>query len=263
MTECGLVRGVGVLAVLAIAGCQGAEPLPPPPTPGEPLVSILTYNVNFGLAGDQDTLRGIGEAGADVAFLQETTPAWEEAIRRDLGTIYPQMGFRHSGGAGGLAVLSRFAFEDLVFLPASAGWFPAWRVRVATPIGPLQVLLVHLRPPLSESGGVVSGYFTTPEVRLEEITGFYDPEDDLVVGDFNEDEDGRALAFLEERGMRSALPRFAPEARTWRWPTSFGDVTGRYDHIVHSSRLEPVEARTFEAGRSDHLPLTSTFRRAR
>ncbi len=44
----------------------------------------------------------------------------------------------------------------------------------------------------------------------------------LFVGDFNESDGGRAIAFLAERGFRSALPEFAPGQTTWRWNTSLG-----------------------------------------
>jgi endonuclease/exonuclease/phosphatase (EEP) superfamily protein YafD len=227
----------------------------------------MTYNVNFGLAGDEAGIAAIRAGDADLVILQETTEDWERALRAALADRYPHMQFRHCCGAGGLAVLSRFRFEERDYLSAVGdGWFPAWRVVVDSPLGALQVLAVHLRPPLSEQGSVVSGYLTTPPVRRLEIEAFaryLDPElPTLVVGDFNEPDGGGALRFLAEHGLRSVLPELHPGATTWAWPTSFGRVSSQLDHIVYDPALAPLDARVLEGGRSDHQPVVAVFERA-
>lgn len=254
------VLGAVVIGLGLLAGCRGARAeAPVVPLPGEPRLRVMTYNVNYGLAGDPAAVAAIREGAADVVFLQETTPAWEEALRPALVDTYPYMEFRDGPGAGGLAVLSRFPFDAGELLPPTHGWFPAWRVVVEAPLGPVQALLVHLHPPLDEEGGFVSAYFTTPRVREAEIRTFAEALDPrlptLVAGDFNEGPSGRAIALLEERGFRTALPDFAPGAPTWRWQTSVGPVTATLDHVVHDARLAPVAARVLPAGRSDHFPV--------
>ena len=226
----------------------------------------MTYNVNYGLAGDRASLDAIARADADVVFLQETTSAWEIAIRGRLTDTYPQMGFRHCCTAGGLAVLSKTPFHTGKYIASEGeGWFPAWIVVVETALGDVQVLNVHLRPPLSSSGSVVSGYVSTPAIRRAEIARFYGHLDrglpTLVVGDFNESDD-LAIAYLAERGLTSALPRFAGPQATWRWDTSIGRLSSQLDHIVHGPRLAPLEVRVIPAGRSDHLPVYGLFERA-
>lgn len=227
----------------------------------------MTYNVNFGLGGDPRTLAAIRRAGAELVFLQETTPAWERALRRQLGDDYPHMAFRHFGGAGGLAVLSKHPFRDGGYIANLEGWFPAWRVIVRSPVGPLQVLQVHLRPPVSDGGSVLSGYFSTRGTRLKEIARFARRLNTrlptLVLGDFNEDAGGRAIAHLKSKGMRSVLDEYQPDATTWRWTTSMGiEVTHTLDHIVYSEQLRPLDARVIHAGRSDHLPVVAIFERS-
>ena len=124
---------------------------------------------------------------------------------------------------------------------------------------------MHLRPPVSDGGSFVAGHFTAPRIHEQEIARFCQTLDralpTLVVGDFNEEEDGRAIAYLAraEWGMRSALPEFAPDRPTWRWPTSVGTLERRLDHIAYDVRLEPLSVEVIEAGRSDHLPVVGVF----
>ena len=222
----------------------------------------MTFNVNFALADDERTVNAVADDASDVIFLQETNPAWEASLRSKLSSSHPHMAFRHHAGAGGLAVLSRLPLKHVEYL-REENWFPAVRVVVDTGFGPLQVLNVHLRPPVGDGGGVVSGYFATPPVRRREIEVFaaaLDPRlPTLIVGDFNEHEGGRALRWLRGRGMRSALPEFSPYARTWHWQTSVVRLGGRYDHIVYDSRLEPLRVNVRRAGRSDHFPVVGVF----
>jgi endonuclease/exonuclease/phosphatase family metal-dependent hydrolase len=250
---------------LLLAGC--ARPLPAPDRARGPAVRVMTYNVNFGIAGDGETIAAIAGGGADLVFLQETTPTWEAVLRRELGARYPHQAYRHSGGAGGLAILSRHRFREAACIAAPGEWFPAWRVVVESPLGPLQVLQVHLRPPVSDRGSWVSGYFTTGGYRRGEIAhfarGLRRDLPTLVLGDFNEAAGGKAVRFLEEQhGLRDALERFSPGATTWQWQTSVGRIRLQLDHILHDARLRALDARVLRVGRSDHYPVVATFVRA-
>lgn len=228
----------------------------------------MTFNVNFGIAGDSSTIAGMRESGADLVLLQETTESWERVIRKELADVYAYMDFRHCCGAGGLAILSKGALLENRYFEARSeknGWFPAWSHVVQTPIGKVQALNVHLRPPLSESGSVLSGYFSTPSVREDEIEAFFAKLDEklptIIAGDFNEGSDGKAIQFLRKRGLRSALPEFQPSANTWRWQTSVGTVHSQLDHITYAPQLVPLNAAVIKTGRSDHWPVIATFRR--
>jgi endonuclease/exonuclease/phosphatase (EEP) superfamily protein YafD len=257
---------VCLLAIAALA-CAPAPRAPRLPPAGQPHVTVLTYNVNFGIPGEPGVLETIRRAGADLVLLQETTPEWEETLRAGLGAVYPWMEFHHDRGAGGLAVLSRQPFEVKEYLPAPSGWFPAARLVARSPLGPLQVLNVHLRPPFAGGEGYVSGYIRSRAIRQSEIAAFHarlDPRlPTLVVGDFNEDEGGRAVRFLAGRGFTTVLPAFEPRGKTWRWHTSLGTLRARLDHIACDGRLEPLGARIVAGGESDHLAVLATFVPAR
>ena len=252
-------RVTGALVAVTLLACA-RPPLERPTAPRGPAIRVLTYNVNFGLAGDSETLAAIRGAGADLVLLQETNAAWERALRAALSADYPFSSFKNRGGAGGMAILSRLPLLETEFLPpVGDGWFPAARVVVDGPFGRLQALSVHLRPPVSDGGSFVSGHFTTPAVRSREMSSFFASlaaaYPTIVAGDFNEEEDGEAVKFLLAHGMLSALRRYAPEQPTWSWPSPLGTLHRQLDHVFYDSRLDVVSAEVREVGRSDHYPV--------
>ena len=263
------------LALLLIAGalpsCAGTPPRHArTPASGQPTLAVMTYNLNYGLAGDDAALDAIAAEATDLVLLQETNAEWEAALEGRFRDRYPHRAFRHCCGAGGLGILSRFPFRETAYLePPRGGWFPAWVVELQAPIGRVQLMNVHLRPQLGDSGanlsGVVSGTITTPPIRRQEIATYLAhlrrKIPTLIVGDFNEHERGQAFEYLGERGFRSALPEFS-HAPTWRWQSSMlGTISRRFDHIVYGQGLEPLSARVVQAGRSDHLPVVAVFER--
>ena len=256
------------LAALSIFSIS-SHPYHPKPTdsafeaaPVGPAVTVMTFNVNFGLPGDHDTLEAIGKPGADVVMLEETNDAWEDAIRARWGATYPYMRFEPGRGAGGIGVISKLPITTEERLP-EVTWFPAMRVVVDGPAGPLQLLGVHLRPGFSDSGSVVKGWFVTPKIRERETAAFTAALDDtlptIVLGDFNEDR-GRAVKLLERQGFADVLPTFEPHAKTWRWNVKvIGQIHGRFDHLMTKNGPVATDAKVLPLGNSDHLPVIGTF----
>ena len=221
---------------------------------------VMSYNVNFGIAGDPEAARAIASASPDVVFLQETNDEWAGALIAAL----PQYAHHHftpphGWPAGGMGVLSKFPIASIEELPSVNGPFFAWRVVVDAPHGRVQVLNVHLRPPISDGGSWVVGYFTTRENRERELAWHVarlDPKlPTLVVGDFNEEGDGRAVAVLDRLGYADAIAQFARGHRTWEWPV--GRITLRFqlDHVMYDTHFTAAAAGVVEGGRSDHKPV--------
>lgn len=231
------------------------------PRKDAPSIRVATYNVNFGMAGDRETIELIRSLDADLVFLQETNPEWTRSLRRELGEAFPHMKFRkHSWPAGGQAVLSRHPLGAEAWLKPPTGHFPAWRVLVESPLGTLQVLSVHLDPPSlsAKSQGWLQAYQRSQEVHLREVTSHADALDPdlptLVVGDFNEDVSGKAIVWLRERGFAPAIDEFVP---TWRWHTRRGTVRWQLDHVLCGPRLRIAKAEVVEGGNSDHQPIVA------
>jgi len=244
--------------MLLFTGCAGPSLVPA--TEGAPALRVLTWNVNYGVEGHPDALALLARVDADVVLLQETTPGWEAALRATFAPHYPHMRFHHCCGAGGLAVLSRHPIAREEVLPA-VSWFPAWRGVVQTPLGPVQLLSVHLRPPFSDSGSVASGLYQTPPIRGQEMAAFAAAlEDDvatIVAGDFNEGS-GEAISQVRARGMHSVLERAALSTPTWHWDGV--PVRLRLDHMFFDDdALALTAADVFEEGPSDHFPILARF----
>jgi endonuclease/exonuclease/phosphatase family metal-dependent hydrolase len=273
------VVGLGVLAACGRAGDRAESFLASAPvaehakrpTAGAAKFRVMTYNVNFGVAGDPAGLDAVEHGKPDLVFLQETNAEWEAAFVGRFATSHPHHRFsppKNEWVAGGMGVMSRWPIVTVDQLDTEHGPFFAWRVVVDAPGGRLLVLNVHLRPPMSESGSWVVGYFSTRAVREAEMIDHLAALDrlgpdlpTLAVGDFNEEDEGMAIAKLVARGFSNALPRFQPDVDTWQWPV--GDVTLKFrlDHVLHDRHFRALDANIVDEGRSDHAPVWADLER--
>ncbi len=226
--------------------------------------------MNFAIAGDASTIRALGELAADVVLLQETNEAWEGALRPWIEREHLYARFWHSRDwpAGGAAIVSRWPLRALRSTPSAVQWFDAHRALVDGPCGAIEVVNVHLQPPVSRDGGLVRGWFEAPSMHEREISALFSAlvrRDEaiatIVGGDFNEPEDRGAVAWLARSGrMTSAIAGAAPGATTWRWPAGPFTLEQRLDHVVYDPRqLRALDARVVRAGRSDHFPVRVEF----
>ncbi len=243
-------------------GCRSTRA---PEAPAGPHVRILTYNVNWGGPRPDQAAEIIRQSQADIVCLQETTPQWEQFLRQALAAEYSFAAFRNSKTrtGGGLAFLSRVTGREVAYIPSETGWFDGWVMAFDTAMGPVQVVNVHLRPPVSDSGSWVSGYLSTRDDRVREMERFYNRREPglptLVVGDFNDDDKSPVIAWLKARGMVNALPEFDRRTPTWQWRTSVLTLRRRMDHILYSPELHCAAARVIPAGASDHFPVEADF----
>ena len=269
-----LRTSISAVSLLALAlsaaalACSSCAPRRKPVEPVGPSFKVMTYNINWGGYRADLSVKAILDSGADIVCLQETTPGWEGYLKSLLAARYPHALFRHGRGAGGMAVFSRWPVRDVARATPPAGWFFGWVLLAETPAGEVQLLSVHLKPSLSDTGGVsLSAYFSSSGRRLKEVQFLHGllarGKPTLVMGDFNEDDGGDAVEWLVAQGFTDALREFDPKSTTWRWPTLLWTFTDRFDHLLYSPELFCCRAAVVKAGASDHFPVTGVFEAAR
>lgn len=255
------------IAITSIASVPRALPIPAR-DPGT--VRVMSYNLNFGLAGDPEGAAAIAEASPDIVVLQESNAAWEDALVRDLPYPHHQFGAPSVGApnawpAGGMGVLSRFPIRSIEQLPSVNGPFFAWRIVIDTPHGAIQILDLHLRPPMSDGGSWVVGYFSTRgnrETEIEAHLARLDPKlPTIIAGDFNEEADGLAVKVADRLGYTDAIAQHRGATRTWEWPVGRFTLRFQLDHVLYDSRFVAPSAGIVEAGRSDHKPVWADLQR--
>jgi endonuclease/exonuclease/phosphatase family metal-dependent hydrolase len=257
-----IVRNRYIVILLIIILACGCASLPEANfSPDGPHVKIVSYNVNWGFVQPENVADFLSEADADVICLQETHRHWEVFLRERLSERYPYSAFEEWGGAGGIVIMSKYKLEEVELIKPKSGWFPALLAEVRTPIGLVQFLNVHLKPPLSDEGTVkLSTLYSTPNVHLKEIEEFVAKTDStkplVIAGDFNEDEGGKAIRWLNDKGFMDALSNYDTYSKTWEWEISGAiKLKNRYDHIMLSKGLDCVGARVTKVDASDHMPV--------
>jgi endonuclease/exonuclease/phosphatase (EEP) superfamily protein YafD len=259
-----ILAGMLRIFPLCIAGVLVGCGKPPQPNTQPHTLTVMTYNVNFGMAAPHEAIAAIRTARPDIVCLQETTPAWCALLDHRLRDLYPHRRFLPRPMASGMAVLATCPLTDVTVLdPPEGGWFAAWALRAQTPAGTVQLLAVHLRPPLGRSGFSIGSYLSTAQIRQREIQHHYPKLPNslptIVLGDFNESDSGGALTWLRRREFRNALAEYAPNAQTWRWPLGLLTLRQRLDHILYRRPLHCLSARVLDRGASDHLPVVAVF----
>lgn len=248
----------GVIIFMAV-GCEATRQHE---RPTGPHVSVMTYNVNWGGPRPDLAVEIISQSDADIVCLQETTRPWEDYLRKNLQHDYATMEFRTTPGraGGGLGILSTYALQNVDYIPSRNNFFDGWIVMVQTPLGPVQILNVHLKPPVNDEGKFgVSGYVVSQDDREEELKYFLSHAQDdvpvIVLGDFNEGENGKAVGWLEDQGFTNALPAFDRYTHTWHWDLGLFNVKRRLDHILYPDSLQCYSALVLKRGGSDHYPV--------
>lgn len=249
-----------LILVLPLTACVEQGLSPRSPTPGMPSLKVMTFNVHLKAFDDQATVNAIGADDADIIALQEVSGPWEDVLIERYSESYPyQLYFTDGMSSKGLAFLSRYPLQDQGFHAGIDGGHPAWHVLAETPIGPVELLNVHLRAPFTLG---IGGAFEVDDVHTTEIDLFSQacsPEvTTIVLGDFNESVDGIAVQALEARGFTNLLPIFHPGQETWSYQKSLGgQARDTLDHILVDDAFRPLNAYVLRQGNSDHLPVVA------
>lgn len=253
-----MLRRAAAYVVPFVVACGPAPLKPREATPGVPHFVFQTFNVLQSNYDDPPTVEAIGAADADLVVLQEIQPPWEARIRERYAEQYPEMLIHADLGAHGLAILSKYPLHDQGFHYIPPDEHPAWHVLADTPMGVVQVLNVHLRSLFRGRSTKLESYTTLDQDHLREINLFSSDclqgLPTIVAGDFNEEPDGTAIHYLEDKGFKNALPLYHPGQGTWRNPPAW-QLEQTIDHILFNEHFEPLNAWVEQLGNSDHIPV--------
>lgn len=241
--------GLAGTLVLALAVAPQWFPASPPPRPGAPIVRIYSANLWARNTDVEAITASIAAADADVVVLVELGDA--PAARLDqMLTDYPHRiatpRIDRSSGAARSVIASRW---PLTLIRDRPDGLHAVSATVRTPLGPLNVLGVHLtRPwPFQEQWGQISQTMALDAV-VSDLSGPV-----VVAGDFNSVSSARiGRQIRRDLGLRPA-PGFPGT-----WPSAVPSVFGvTIDQVWRSPDLAFVSRRLGRPTGSDHRPVVT------
>lgn len=254
-----------VIVSHVLVGCESAPRLLNPSTPQDPpRLRVMTYNVGYFAAPDKSA-ELIRNTGPDVVFLQESTQDWEQFVKEKMNDIYPYAEFHHDQYAGGMAILSRYPIKSHFYEMPPMGWFNGWGATIETTIGPVNFLGVHLRPGASGQGGLsYLNVFRLSTIHPQEIEFLHKrlmekapSGPTIVLGDFNESDNGKAIEWLQQKGFTNSLPLFDKHSKTWHGMHFGVALSNRVDHVLFGPDFKCLDAAVLTGGDSDHRAVVA------
>jgi endonuclease/exonuclease/phosphatase (EEP) superfamily protein YafD len=198
----------------------------------------------------------------DIVTLQELSPAHLDTLRAaGFLDTFPYRVLDPLEGVHGSALLSRLPFDDGRVVDVAG--YPMTEATVRTPLGPLDVLDVHVVAPLSRAG------FDRWRAQLDSLARHRAPPGALLVlaGDFNATGQHEPLAGVVRGGRHDA---FVSAGRGFgaTWPAT-GTPLGallppflRLDHVIVDRGLAVIHAGTLDSHGSDHRLLVVDLSRS-
>lgn len=248
------LHGLAACVVLTIAVAPQWFPDGPRPEPGAPVVRLYFANLYY-LNGDVAAMRrSIEAADADIVVLIE--------LGRDAGGRADELldGYPHRAASlrmDGTRGPSRSVIGSrwpLTALPDSPGGLHAVTAVAGTPLGPLNVVGVHLtRPwPFQEQWGQISQTMAL-QAAVEDLEGPV-----LVAGDFNSVSSARI-----GKQVRRDLGLHPAAGFPGTWPAALPAPLGvTIDQVYASPDLAFVRRRLGDPTGSDHRPVVTEITRA-
>lgn len=232
---------------------------------------LMAYNVLYDGADDAKSVAAIEAETADVVCLRELTPHFVKAFEGSaaLTKAYPHRTFLPKTGTWGVGLASKVPLTDVRVVPVPPLKLPAMEATVRLDGADVRLVCVHLNPPAGKhkkSDSFAETLRKNAVVRKKQadtlVTRFASVKTPVVLlGDFNEEPGGEALAALEKAGWSRgcAVPGSSCSA-TWPGPTSSWPAVFMVDHVF-ARGLDFSVAKTLRAGGSDHYPVLASVKR--
>lgn len=246
------------------------------------MFKVLNYNISYdpkdlNACNPDKVVQAIDSIGATVVCLQETNVEWEKILSERLKDQYPTQIYVHNKKFGGCVLLQKgvqyITSESLIIKQRKKyknSWiFPSQLVTIMVDGMKISLANVHLCPPETNEGSFslssLSHFlFKSNDIRQQEITEllmrYEHPE--IICGDFNEENDGKACSQLYSLGYKDAMDQSDSKV-TWTHPLALGfHLWSTLDHcFYYPTRIKCVDCKVFSEyiGASDHFPVLSVF----
>ena len=224
---------------------------------GEPDLTVLTSNLQFGRGDASTVVRTVASNGVDVLVLEEVTPdGLANLLSAGLGDLLPSRRGAAVHGAAGTMVFSRYELGPERPFKIGNG---AVDGQVAAPV-PFRLLAVHPVQPID----LPQGWVRDLEAIRERAELTVDRGPTMVVGDFNATRDHEQLRAVLDTGLRDAAEE---SGSGWQptWPSRYTNRWLRWpvlsiDHVLVSTEFQAVSTRTVTIPGTDHLGVLAKLR---
>lgn len=188
----------------------------------------------------------------DVVGLAEVDDVWMAGLAI-LDVAYPHRIVQTRSDNFGIALLSRYPLEGGIEQLSGVG-LPSVVATVATPTGPIRVVVTHPPPPASGRSFAIRNRTLTV---LAGVVGRPGPT--VVLGDLNATRWSPPVRdFLEGTGLSDAARGLRA---WWTWPAGVAPLALGLDHCFHSADLLAVRYEVHPGVGSDHRPVSCAVRR--
>lgn len=214
-------------------------------------LKIVSFNVQASNTNRETILEWVGNSGADVVFLLETSSDWDQVLATS-NLPYVVMNEIPDDRVYGITVLAREQLETQVI---RAGATKDVVVRAETSIGdePVAVYAFHPRSPTSELDAQYR------DEVMDEVASLVDAETmpTVVVGDLNATPWSYAFRRLADGGQLVDSLRGNGYQASWPASLWYGFKIP-IDHLLHTAELTTVARGLGPDLGSDHAPLAVT-----
>ena len=230
----------------------------------------MAYNVLYDGADDAKSVKAIEAEAPDLVCLTELTAHFVKTFEASLAKDYPYRNFDAKVGTWGVGFASKVPLKKRARRPGRAledsrdgghrlvrrhAPHAALRAPQSSPVGKHK-----------KSDSFVQTLGKNADVRKKQaatlVARYADTKTPVVLlGDFNEEPGGEALAALEKAGWSRGCSLWSSScSATWPGPTSPWPAVFMVDHVF-SRGLDFVVAKTLRTGGSDHFPVMAKLQK--
>jgi endonuclease/exonuclease/phosphatase (EEP) superfamily protein YafD len=223
-----VVAGVTVALQWLPGALMGGRAIAQEPTAsacGGHELRIVTANAWFANSAHAPLVDWLSRSDADIIALQEITPQWAMALE-PLARIYPHRKLIARDDPYGIALLSRWPFDDVQAMDFAQDGLPSLVADVTVRGRQLQVIALHTRWPVTPRLQVARDRALQQAAALARAR----PASTVLLGDLNLTPYAPAFGRLvSESGLRDA---FAGGAWRPTWQAGFWPLALPIDHVL-------------------------------